>query len=276
MEPWNQLPGKVVMVTGASSGLGREFCLNLAKAGCYIIAAARSVNKLNSLCNEINEINTKIKELSLVTKAVAVELDVSSNENDISEAVRTSWNAYGRIDVLINNAGVRGSITSVIDISEKEWEWTMKTNLTGAWLVAKCVMERMIKDGIARSIVNISSIGGLNRVITPGGAAYYTSKAALNTLTNVMALEAGKYQIRVNSIAPGFFKSDITEDIFKKEWLKNDVWKTVPLRTLGETDPGLTSLIKYLIHDSSCYVSGNVFVVDSGYIIPGFPLFSSL
>lgn len=104
LEPWLDLKNKVVMVTGASSGLGRDFCLDLAKAGCRIIAAARRVDRLQSLCNEINSWNGTENR----SRAVIVELDVSATEPTIGAAVDEAWNAFGRIDVLINNAGVRG------------------------------------------------------------------------------------------------------------------------------------------------------------------------
>lgn len=89
-------------------------------------------------------------------------------------------------------------------------------------------------------------------------------------------MELGSHKIRVNSISPGIFKSEITEQLLQKKWLKNVVAKTIPLRELGVTDPGLTSLVKYLIHGSSDYVTGNVFIVDSGYTLPGLPIYSSL
>lgn len=91
-----------------------------------------------------------------------------------------------------------------------------------------------------------------------------------------MALELGEYNIRVNSIAPGLFKSAITEDLYEKKWLKNVAEKSVPLKTFGTSDPALTSLIRYLIHDSSYYITGNIFIVDAGYTLPGYPIFSSL
>lgn len=91
-----------------------------------------------------------------------------------------------------------------------------------------------------------------------------------------MALELGDYNIRVNSIAPGVFQSQITEALLKKTWMKNVAEKSVPLKTFGTSDPALTTLIRYLIHDSSSYVSGNVFIVDAGYTLPGYPIFSSL
>lgn len=102
LEPWCQLDNKVVMVTGASSGLGREFCLDLAKAGCRIVAAARRVDRLKSLCDEINKPSS--------IRAVAVELDICADGAAIESSVQKAWEAFGRIDVLINNAGVRGTI----------------------------------------------------------------------------------------------------------------------------------------------------------------------
>ena len=92
----------------------------------------------------------------------------------------------------------------------------------------------------------------------------------------VMALELGKYNIRVNSISPGIFKSEITESLMKKKWLKNVVLKIVPLGSQGTVDPALTSLVRYLVDDSSNYVTGNVFIVDAGATLPGVPIFSSL
>lgn len=113
LEPWNNLHGKVVLVTGASSGLGRELCLDLAKAGCKIIAAARRIEKLHSLCDAINELN--ISSSSPITvvdnpRALAVELDVSADGNSIKNSVRKAWDSFGFIDALVNNAGLRGNL----------------------------------------------------------------------------------------------------------------------------------------------------------------------
>lgn len=112
LEPWGELAGKVVMVTGASSGIGREICVDLSKAGCRIIAAARRIDRLNSLCDEINGISSNSSNESTISsqeiQAVAIELDVSANDAAIEAAVQKAWNAFGRIDVLVNNAGIRG------------------------------------------------------------------------------------------------------------------------------------------------------------------------
>ncbi|KAL5546673.1 hypothetical protein UlMin_006360 [Ulmus minor] len=280
LEPWVDLSGKVVMVTGASSGLGREFCLDLAKAGCFVVAAARRVDRLKSLCDQINQLYSSNSDSSSSSsrsvRAVAVELDVCADEATIRNSVGKAWDAFGRVDALLNNAGVRGTVKSPLDLSEEEWNNVVKTNFTGAWLVSKYVCIRMRDAKQGGSVINISSIGGLNRGFLPGGAAYASSKSALITLSKVMALELGKYKIRVNAISPGLFKSEITEGLIQKKWLSNVAAKTVPLRTFGTSDPALTSLVRYLIHNSSAYVTGNVFIVDAGTTLPGIPIFSSL
>ncbi|XP_043691475.1 3-oxoacyl-[acyl-carrier-protein] reductase FabG-like [Telopea speciosissima] len=273
MEQWNRLDGNVVMVTGASSGLGHEFCLNLAMAGCNVIAAARRKDRLKSLCDQINQ---KSNTSSAEIRAVAVELDLSAAEAVIDASVQIAWEAFGRIDALVNSAGVRGTVNSPLDLSEEEWNSTIKTNLTGSWLVTKAVGRRIRKNGLKGSVVFITSIGGIQRGELPGGTAYVASKAGLISMTKIMAIELGPLKIRVNAIAPGLFKSEITQGLLQKDWLNNVALRTVPLRKFGTIDPALTSLIRFLIHESSSYVSGNVFIVDSGNTLPGFPIFSSL
>lgn len=274
LEPWVELKDKVVLVTGASSGLGRDYCLDLAKAGCRVIAAARRTDRLQSLCDEIN--NRVGPTSSGEPRAVAVELDIGGSGALIEAAVKTAWAAFGRIDALINNAGVRGRVHSPLDLKEDEWTELIKTNLTGTWLVSKYVSREMRDGGEGGSIINISSIAGLERGQLPGGLAYAASKTAVNAMTKVMALELGEYKIRVNSISPGLFKSEITQGLMQKDWLNAVAIKTVPLRTYGESNPALTELLRYLIHDSSHYVTGNLFIVEAGVTLPGFPIFSSL
>ncbi|KAL7134253.1 hypothetical protein ABFS83_11G014200 [Erythranthe nasuta] len=274
LEPWRRLENKVVLVTGASSGFGREFCLDLAKAGCRVVAAARRTDRLQSVCDEIN--GAWIGSPEHQPRAAAVELDVSASGATIEASVQKAWAAFGRIDALINNAGIRGKIHTPLDLAEEEWDVTIRTNLTGTWLVSKYVCTRMRDAKISGSLISISSIAGLERGQLPGGLAYACSKTAINTMTKVMALELGIYGIRVNSISPGLFKSEITQGLVEKHWLKNVERKTVPLRSYGTLDPALTSLLRYLIHDSSKQVTGNLFIVDAGTTLPGVPIFSSL
>ncbi|CAI9287620.1 unnamed protein product [Lactuca saligna] len=259
LEPWRDLRGTIVLVTGASSGIGWEFCIDLAKAGCRIIAAARRTDRLKALCDAINNLNIAGTHRSQGrdndVQAVAVELDVSADGPTIKASVLKAWDAFGRIDALINNAGIRGPVRNPLNLSEEDWDTTFRTNLTGSWLVSKYVGLQMVANNQGGSIINISSTAGLTRGHLPGALAYASSKSALNTMTKVMSMELGSYKIRVNSISPGIFKSEITEQLLQKKWLKNVVAKTMPLRELGVTDPGLTSLVKYLIHASSDYVT---------------------
>ncbi|KAL4607439.1 hypothetical protein ACB092_09G174400 [Castanea dentata] len=277
MKEWGELEGKVVMVTGASSGLGLDFCLDLAKAGCRIIAAARRVDRLQSLCHQINHLSSSSSSSSSSSpRAVAVELDLCADGPTIDKSIQKAWDVFGHIHALVNNAGFRGTVKSPLELSEEEWNQVFKTNLTGTWLVSKYVGIRMRDAERGGSIINISSIAGLDRGQLPGAAAYAASKTGLNTLTKVMALELGAYKIRVNSISPGLFKSEITQGLMEKEWLHKVAEKTVPLREYGITDPALTSLVRYLLHESSEYVSGNIFVVDAGESLAGVPIYSSL
>ncbi|KAI3772592.1 hypothetical protein L6452_03782 [Arctium lappa] len=271
--PWDDLSGKVVMVTGASSGIGWEFCIDLAKVGCRIVAVARRIDRLVSLCNEINGIRMS-NDNNIV--ALAVELDVAAKGPAIEASVKRAWDAFGQIDCLINNAGVRGNVRSPLELSEEEWDSTMRINLTGTWLVSKYVCKHMRDANQGGSLINISSISGLDRGQQRGSLVYSSSKASVVTLTKVMAMEMGTYNIRVNSICPGLFRSEITEGLMRKEWLNKVAQRKVPLRTYGTTDPALTALVRYLIHDSSEYISGNTFIVDAGATLPGVPLFSSL
>ncbi|CAA7409495.1 unnamed protein product [Spirodela intermedia] len=256
--PWSSLEGKIVMVTGASSGIGRDFCLDLAAAGCRVVAATRRIDRLESLCAEINAREPP------ALRAVAVELDVSAEEATIAPAVERAWSAFGRIDSLVNNAGVRGGVNSPLKTPDGEWTNVFATSVPGSWLVAKHVCKLMRGAKLGGSVVNISLTSGISRGQLPRSAAYATSKTALNVMTKVMALELGAYNIGVNSISPGIFKSEITEALVKKKWLKDVAAKIIPLKTHGTVDPALTSLLRYLIHDASNYVTGNIFVVDAG------------
>ncbi|KAK1397689.1 3-oxoacyl-[acyl-carrier-protein] reductase, chloroplastic [Heracleum sosnowskyi] len=270
---WSELEGKVVLITGASSGFGWDFSINLAKAGCKIIAAARRLDRLETLCNLINKSSSFNTPL-----AMPLELDISADSSVIEAAVQKAWTAFGHIDVLINNAGIRGSTSTTLQLSNEEWNNVFKINLDGTWLCSKYVASRMRDAGIGGSIINISSIYGVNRVVGVGSLAYSSSKAAMHTLTTVMALEFGIHNIRVNAIAPALFRSEITKELYQKKWLRRVMDKTIPQPFFYDAtvDPSLTELIRYLILDSTKYVTGNVFIVDGGHTLAGVPIWSSL
>ncbi|KAI5389100.1 hypothetical protein KIW84_074668 [Lathyrus oleraceus] len=186
LEPWCSFAGKVVLITGASAGIGRDLCLDLAKAGCRVVLAARRVDRLQSVCDEIN--GQFLSQQSRNLRAVAVELDVSADGSAIEKYVEKAWEAFGHIDALINNAGIRGNVSSPLELSEEEWNKVFKTNITGTWLVSKYVCKLMCDSKRKGSIINISSIAGLERGQLPGATAYACSKAGVNMLTKVISL----------------------------------------------------------------------------------------
>lgn len=268
----SDLQHKVALVTGASSGLGREFCLQLARSGCRVVAAARRTHLLQSLVADLESDPGHGAKDRIST----VQMDVSVSEAAIDTVVAAAWQRFGRIDVLVNNAGFRGSIKSPLELDEDEWNKVMNTNLRGVWLVSKAVGKRMVKEKIGGSIINIATIAALERGLLPGAAAYAASKAGVNQLTKMMALELGNYNIRVNSIAPGLFLSEITAELLKQSWVHEIAPEMVPLQRNGIVHPDLTCLILLLASDCSFYITGNVFVVDGGQTIAGIRVRSSL
>ncbi|KAH0972886.1 hypothetical protein GBA52_025042 [Prunus armeniaca] len=263
LEPWRDLHGKVVMVTGASSGLGREFCLDLAKAGCRIVAAARRIDRLQSVCDEINQptVTTPSSSSSSSSvngpgssRAVAVELDISADGLAIEKSVNKAWDAFG---------ASTPSLTMPV--------------LEGPGWCQNMFLHACADADQGGSIINVSSIAGLHRGYLPGAVAYNCSKAGVKTPWQRLWLwNWGVHKIRVNAISPGLFRSEITEGLMKKRLATQCGYENCPLRTYGTSDPALTSLVRYLVHDSSEYVSGNVYIVDAGATLPGVPIFSAL
>lgn len=271
------LEGKVALITGASSGLGREFALSLSKSGANVIVAARRKQMLESLCDEINALAKRNEGGGTRSgTAFAIELDVSASEPALDAAVEKAWAVFGYIDVLVNNAGTRGPVRTPLDQQEGEWNTIFNTNLRGTWLMAKAVAKRLVAAKRGGSIINISSIAGLERSLLPGALAYSISKAGVIHLTKMLALELGKYNIRANAIAAGLFRSEITNSLFEKDWLNGVAAKIVPAGKWGSVDPDLTSVVLLLASDDSQYITGNTFIVDGGQSVPGMPIWSSL
>jgi len=194
------LSGKLALITGASSGLGEHFARTLAAQGASVVLAARRLEKLNALKEDIENNGGK---------AFAVKMDVTSLSS-VEAAFAAIQSEFNRpCDTLINNSGVAQS-SWFMDTDEEEWKTVIDTNLSGAWRVAKHAAKAMIADQQPGSIVNIASITGLRS--SPMIAGYAASKAAVIHLTQNMALELARYQIRVNSISPGYFTTPINED----------------------------------------------------------------
>lgn len=251
-EKYLSMKGKVVLVTGASSGLGVHFANVLAEAGAEVVVGARRVEKLQQTVDAI---------CSRGGKAMAVSLDVTDSVS-VAKALDEAESKFGRVNVLINNAGVNVA-QKFINIDEDNWDAIVDTNLKGAWKVASAVCKRLIDTGTDGSIVNISSILGLRSGF--GECAYSVSKAGVIQMTKSMALELGHKGIRVNAICPGYFKTEMNSDYF--ETAKGLTYiKSTPARRLGRLDE-LNVPLLMLCSDSGSFINGVALPVDGGHLV---------
>ena len=246
------LEGQRVLVTGASSGLGRHFAVTLAKAGAAVAVAARSTEKLVDSAKEIRGLGGSVTAVSLdVTDAASVHEAVARAEADM-----------GPITTLVNNAGVVVS-KPLFEHDENDWDRVVDTNLKGAWLVAQEVARRMVAHGQGGGIINIASILGLR--VVGGLPEYCASKAGLIHLTKVLALELARHKIRVNAIAPGYIGTDLNRGFFKSEAGRAMV-RRIPQRRVGEPRD-LDGALLLLASDASRYMTGAVITVDGGHLL---------
>lgn len=247
-----RLDGKVVLITGASSGFGHYFAPALARQGAKVVVAARRRDPLLALEEQIE---------SNGSKCLAVAMDVTSRES-VKAAFDQAEAAFGHVDVIVNNAGV-GDSNSMFDVSEEEWDKVMDTNLKGAFNVSQEGARRMNMQGSGGSIINIASVLGLR--VASHLAAYCASKAGLVQLTKAMALELARYHVRVNAICPGYFLTDINRDFMETEAGKQMI-KRVPQRRLGDVNELLGPLF-LLASDASSFMTGSIISVDGGHAV---------
>jgi NAD(P)-dependent dehydrogenase (short-subunit alcohol dehydrogenase family) len=246
-----RLDGRTALVTGASSGLGRHFAHVLAQAGAKVIVASRRAQSLESLCGEIDKAGAQ---------ASALPLDVTDGAS-ISRAFSNLASAGG-IDILINNAGVT-TTTSVLDVSQQEWDQVVDTNLKGNFLVAQGAARLMKAQGRGGAIVNIASILGLR--VAGHVAPYTASKAGVVQLTKAMALELARYGIRVNALCPGYIETDLNRDFFASETGQAMI-KRIPQRRLGRPED-LDGPLLLLCSDAGSYITGASLAVDGGHLV---------
>lgn len=246
------LDGRVALVTGASSGLGRHFAHTLARAGAKVAVAARRLDRLHELVEEIEGFDGR---------ALAISLDVT-DPLSVAAAVRTAETELGAIAVLVNNAGVGGA-KPALEIEPADWDHVMDTNLKGAWLMAQETARHMARLGHGGSIINIASMLGL--VVRSQMPAYCASKAGLIHLTRALALELARNDIRVNAIAPGYFETDLSRPFLTSDAGRKLVAR-IPQRRVGEMSE-LDGILMLLASDASRYMTGTVTTVDGGYSI---------
>ncbi|MEM9668862.1 MAG: glucose 1-dehydrogenase [Pseudomonadota bacterium] len=245
------LSGRKALVTGASSGLGITFAKTLATAGAEIVLAARRLDRLEDVAADI---------VKAGGKATAVELDVTSKES-VDAGFDGIEAAGGPASILVNNSGL-SSESWLTEMTEETWDTVMDVNLKGAWRVASEAARRMIAASSGGSIINISSITAFRPSQLLG--AYAPSKAALQHLTHVMALEWARHNIRVNAIAPGYFKTEINDEFLESD-AGEKMRKRVPMRRFGE-HVELSGPLLLLASDAGAYMTGATLAVDGGHL----------
>ncbi len=247
------LEGQCAIVTGASSGLGRHFALTLARAGAKVALAARRLEKLQALADEIAAFDGR---------AIPVHLDVTDAQS-VREAVLTAETELGPITILVNNSGVAVR-KPIFEHDEADWDLVVDTNLKGAWLMALEVSRHMVKLGHGGSIINISSILGYGRVSSQV-PEYCASKAGLVQLTKAMASELARNDIRVNAIAPGYIETELNSEFLRGE-LGQKLISRIPQRRVG-TPKDLDGVLLLLASDASSFMTGSVITIDGGHSV---------
>lgn len=245
-----QVDEKVALVTGGSRGIGRICALTLANAGADVVVV--DIEELNGVVREIEKLGSR---------ALAVQADITKFAQ-IDRMVDEVMNKFGRIDVLVNNAGV-GFREPALRISEKTWDTTFDVNLKGLFFCTQKIAPQMIsrKKGKIINIASMNSITALSE-----HASYSASKAGVLLLTKVLAMEWGKYNINVNAIGPTFIKTKMASHVFKNPKKYQDIISKLPLGRIG--DPmDVAAAVVYLASSASDFITGELLLVDGGWTI---------
>ncbi len=246
------LAGKVALVTGASSGLGRHMALTLARAGARVALAARRVDKLEHLAGEIAAFDGR---------ALPVVMDVTDAAS-VTRAIAEAETELGSLAICINNAGIALK-ENIADVDDPAWAQTLATNLDGANRVARAAAAAMVAHGHGGSIVNIASVLGLRTSVRV--PAYSAAKAAVISLTQSLALAHAKNSVRVNAIAPGYIETDLNRAYLQTS-AGAKIVERVALGRFGQ--PGdLDGAVLLLASDAGRYMTGTTLVVDGGHTL---------
>ena len=245
-----RLDGRVAIVTGASSGLGERFARVLAQAGASVVVAARRAERLKALVAELPD-------------AIAVPTDMQ-NEEDLLRLIDQTIEHYGRIDVLVNNAGITENYPA-LDLSADRFREVLETNLVAPFLLAQQVA-RHLAQASGGTIINITSINAFLAARTGPETSYAASKGGLLNLTRELANQWARYRVRVNAIAPGYFHTEMTEEMFANEKGAATVERNTPMRR-GGAPHELDGALLFLASDASSYMTGQVVVVDGGWSV---------
>ncbi len=242
--------GRVALVTGASQGIGRACALALAEGGALIALAARNEEKLAAVAKEIE---------SKGGQAATFRMDVSK-EDEVKSAVKAVIERFGKIEILVNNAGVTKD-TLLMRMKREDWDAVIQTNLSGAFFTTQAVIGSMLKPRWGR-IVNITSVFG--QTGQAGQANYSASKAGLIGFTMAMAREVASRNITVNAVAPGYIATAMTEAL--PEEMKSKVNEMIPLGRAG-TDAEIAHAVRFLASEEASYITGHVLKVNGGMLM---------
>lgn len=252
-----RLDGKVALITGGGRGIGKFIATGFAEAGADLIIASRQMENLEATAREMEE--------AFDVKVFPVRCDMSKEE-EIEDMVNVVTEKFPRIDILVNNAGVTWG-TPTLKYPLEKWDHLFNVNVRGVWIITQKIANIMKEQG-GGNIINISSIMGFRGwEETYPAVAYNSTKAAINVLTMNLAVKLAPYNIRVNAIAPGFFRTDIMAFIETPEFKDayDDMINSIPLRRPGDIDD-IKGVAVFLASDASAYMTGHILVDDGGYL----------
>ncbi len=254
MKNYFDFSGQVAIVTGCSGGLGVQMAKALASQGCNIVPIARRMEKLEEVAAELRT--------AYGVEALPIRCDITSTEQ-VEAMVKQAMDRFGRIDILVNNAGT-GAVAPAEDITDAQFEGEMQIDLFGSFRVARAVAKQaMIPAGYGR-IINIASMYGLvGNKIAPC-SPYHAAKGGVVNLSRGLAAEWGKYGITVNTVCPGYFYTQLTQDTLDSEFFQDYAHRVIPLERYGN-EGELDTTVLFLSSPASAYVTGVALPVDGGY-----------
>ena len=254
MNNYFDFTGQVALVTGCSGGLGVQMAKALARQGCNIVAIARRQDKLEAVCNELKS--------DFGIDALPLKCDITDTEN-IEAVVAKAMEHFGRIDILINNAGT-GAVAAAQDITDEQFSNEFDIDLFGSFKVARAVANQAMIPAKYGRIINIASMYGLVGNKIAGSAPYHAAKGGVVNLTRALAAEWGVFDITVNSICPGYFYTDLTRDTLNSDFFQQNAKTMIPMERYGE-EGELDTATLFFASKASSYVTGTNLAVDGGY-----------